>query len=211
MWGESDAAFLSQRAYNSKLTLKVPPKREPPCLPKPGVAIGAVVMEEPALVSQAPAHSYRTPYLGIHTEDKLSPVVVALHTVDLEGSRTAPYRVLDIRTFEVVFEIGKGVSHTAIQAIDVVLVAQQVEVAAYSSVGCRRLVVDLGAFVCAISFSYTYFYYREILVLEVDTQCRLILTVVADHELNGANQVCAYRHVSQQWDGVLVGGGYLLA
>ena len=57
-------------------------------------------MEEPALVSQAPAHSYRTPYLGIHTEDKLSPVVVALHTIDLVGSRTAPYRVLDIRTFE---------------------------------------------------------------------------------------------------------------
>jgi CRP-like cAMP-binding protein len=71
------------------------------------VAYFAILLSQPALVSEAPSHAHGTPYLGIYSEDSFQPVIVALHAFGSIRYIATPYRILDRRRGDIVFEGGE--------------------------------------------------------------------------------------------------------
>ena len=100
----------------------------------PSLADVAFLVGDASLVSHAPSHSDRSPYLHVDAEATLQPVTVAGYILGRVGSGGSPDRVGDVGTLYIILVGGEGVAHTTIEAIDVVLVAQEIPIDTDTSV-----------------------------------------------------------------------------
>ena len=174
------------------------------------VAYFAILLSQPALVSEGPSHADGAPDLGIYSEDSFQPVIVALHAFGSVRYIATPYWVLDRRRGDIVFEGGKTVAETTEQTVIVVLVLQQVPVYTDAGIGSAGLVIDLRTLVAGISLAISQLEDRIVLVLEIDTERSFVLTVIADHQLNRSDDIYSHSHSTEERDGILFHSSHLL-
>ena len=82
------------------------------------------------------------------------------------------------------------------------LVLEQVPVHTDTKVWGTGLVINPGTFVAGICLAVTQLEDRVVLILQVDAQRCLILTVVAHHQLHRTDDIYAYCHAPEQRDGI---------
>ena len=174
------------------------------------VAYFAILLSQPAFVSEAPSHADRAPDLGIYSEDSFQPVIVALHAFGSIRNIATPYRILDRRRGDIVFEEGETIAEATEQTVIVVLVLQQVPVYTNAGIGSAGLVIDLRTLVAGISLAISQLEDRIVLVLEIDTEGCLILAVIADHQLNRSDDIYSHSHSAEERDGILLHSSHLL-
>ena len=125
-------------------------------------------------------------------------MAVGLHALGVELHVVAPYRILQSFGLHVILIVGHGVACTYVNAVVVVLVACYVEVHSHTGVGCRGLVFHSGGHFVGIGSAVAHFHHGEVLVLKVDTQLCLILSVAAQYGLSQTYHVSRHGYASQQ-------------
>ncbi len=117
--------------------------------------------------------------------------------------RSSPVGIYEVVAIEVVLVRGERIAETTVETVDVVLVLEDVEVAAYAGIGTVCLVAQVGRLLRRIGFAESYLHDGEILVLQVEAHGSLVLAIAADGFLDDARCVNAYGYSPEQGNGVL--------
>ena len=146
----------------------------------PNVAGRSVAVGDAAAIAGRPAQVHGTPDFGVDGEEELHPMAVGRGGSDRHGRGILPNGVGVEWVRHVVSKMGEGVAQTHVGAVDVVPIAQDVEVDAEAKVGRGRFVghVCHGVVVVA-GRAVAQFEDREIAVAQVHSQAGFVLSVVA--------------------------------
>ena len=117
-------------------------------------------------------------------------MLVAADAFFVETGFRLPYGVLQIVAADVTLVVGIGIAETSIDAVGVVLLFLDVPVHAQAEVGSCGLIGQSCHLVgLVVGMTYSHLEDGEPLVVQIDAQSTLILTIVAEHQLGRPHEV----------------------
>ena len=165
----------------------------------PCFAHGAIIMGYTQTVTTAPPQVQRTYHLSVYAKQQFAPVLITFRASGLKISRTFPHRVFKYGMPHINAVIGIAISQTNKHAVTRMLIVHNIHICTNTEVRRVCFITDIRNFILLmISSSIPYFQDWEILVVQIQTECSLILTVVTKLHLRQSYQIERYGKATKQ-------------
>ena len=148
----------------------------------------------------------RTEDLCIHANHSLYPVLIAGGILNAIACVPQPDGIREVWTRDIDFIRGIGIAQTNIETVFAMLILQHVLIDTNTEIGGLGIIVNMRHIVTMVGLAKSNFNDREPLVVKVDTQGTLILSVIRERHQASSHEIERDSKATEHWDRVFLKG-----